>query len=63
MKPQWKEARRFEDIRYEKWQGIAKITIDRPEVSLARARKRSAPAAINASAATRGTSERTASRA
>src|SRR5947208_13807460 len=30
--PQWKEARRFEDIRYEKWQGIAKITIDRPEV-------------------------------
>ena len=32
MKPQWKEARRFEDIRYEKWQGIAKITIDRPEV-------------------------------
>ncbi len=32
MKPQWKEARRFEDIRYEKWQGIAKITINRPEV-------------------------------
>jgi naphthoate synthase len=30
--PQWKEARRFEDIRYEKWQGIAKITINRPEV-------------------------------
>ena len=32
MKPQWKEARRFEDIRYEKWEGIAKITINRPEV-------------------------------
>ena len=32
MKPQWKEARRFEDIRYENWEGIAKITINRPEV-------------------------------
>ncbi len=32
MKPQWKEARRYEDIRYEKWQGIAKISINRPEV-------------------------------
>ncbi len=32
MKPQWKEARRYEDIRYEKWQGIAKIAINRPEV-------------------------------
>src|SRR5712672_2279343 len=30
--PQWKEARRFEDVRYEKWQGIAKVTINRPEV-------------------------------
>src|SRR5437763_13057623 len=30
--PQWTQARRFEDIRYEKWQGIAKITINRPEV-------------------------------
>src|SRR2546430_14721686 len=30
--PQWKEARRFEDLRYEKWQGIAKVTINRPEV-------------------------------
>jgi naphthoate synthase len=30
--PQWKEARRFEDIRYEKWEGIAKVTINRPEV-------------------------------
>ena len=32
MKPHWSQARRFEDIRYEKWQGIAKITINRPEV-------------------------------
>src|SRR3954464_11209829 len=32
IQPQWKEARRFEDVRYEKWQGIAKVTIDRPEV-------------------------------
>ena len=32
MTPQWKDARKFEDIRYEKWQGIAKITIDRPQV-------------------------------
>src|SRR5438105_9422597 len=32
MKPQWKEARRFEDIRYEKWQGIAKIPFGRPGV-------------------------------
>jgi len=32
MKPHWTQARRFEDIRYEKWQGIAKITINRPEV-------------------------------
>src|SRR3954466_14014588 len=30
--PQWKQARRFEDIRYDKWQGIAKVTINRPEV-------------------------------
>src|SRR6266853_2038117 len=30
--PQWKEARRFDDVRYEKWQGIAKVTINRPEV-------------------------------
>src|SRR2546430_2577509 len=30
--PQWKEARRFEDVRSEKWQGIAKVTINRPEV-------------------------------
>jgi naphthoate synthase len=32
MKPQWTQARRFEDIKYEKWNGIAKITINRPEV-------------------------------
>src|SRR5918911_5533260 len=29
---QWKSAGEFEDIRYEKVEGIAKITIDRPEV-------------------------------
>ena len=32
MKPEWKKVREFEDIRYEKWNGIAKITINRPEV-------------------------------
>lgn len=35
MKPQWKTdpaAKKFEDVRYEKWDGIAKITINRPEV-------------------------------
>jgi naphthoate synthase len=32
MKPQWTQGRRFEDVRYEKWNGIAKITINRPEV-------------------------------
>jgi naphthoate synthase len=32
MKPQWTQSRRFEDVRYEKWNGIAKITINRPEV-------------------------------
>lgn len=34
MKPalDWKSAREFEDIRYEKAEGIAKITINRPQV-------------------------------
>ena len=35
MKPEWKNdplAKNFEDVRYEKWDGIAKITINRPEV-------------------------------
>jgi len=32
MKPMWKSAKDYEDIRYQKWEGIAKITINRPEV-------------------------------
>ena len=35
MKPEWKvdaSGKKFEDVRYEKWNGIAKITINRPEV-------------------------------
>lgn len=32
MKPEWKRVKELEDIRYEKWDGIAKITINRPEV-------------------------------
>ncbi|MFT3836675.1 MAG: 1,4-dihydroxy-2-naphthoyl-CoA synthase [Myxococcaceae bacterium] len=35
MKPQWTPApagKGFEDVKYEKWDGIAKITINRPEV-------------------------------
>ena len=31
-KPTWQETRKFQDIKYHKWQGIAKITINRPEV-------------------------------
>ena len=32
MSANWKNAKTFEDIRYEHFEGIAKITIDRPEV-------------------------------
>ena len=32
MKASWKQATPYQDIRYEKWQGLAKITINRPEV-------------------------------
>jgi len=32
MKPEWKTAKEYQDIRYQKWEGIAKITINRPEV-------------------------------
>ncbi|HYR56053.1 MAG TPA: 1,4-dihydroxy-2-naphthoyl-CoA synthase [Myxococcaceae bacterium] len=32
MKAMWKRAKDYEDIRYQKWEGIAKITINRPEV-------------------------------
>jgi naphthoate synthase len=32
MKANWKRVGKHEDIRYEKWQGIAKVTINRPEV-------------------------------
>jgi naphthoate synthase len=32
MKPEWKKVREYEDIKYEKWDGIAKVTINRPEV-------------------------------
>ncbi len=32
LKATWKKAGEHKDIRYEKWQGIAKITINRPEV-------------------------------
>ncbi|WP_114570744.1 1,4-dihydroxy-2-naphthoyl-CoA synthase [Exiguobacterium flavidum] len=30
--PEWTAVRNYEDIKYEKWNGIAKITINRPEV-------------------------------
>ncbi|HXX31967.1 MAG TPA: 1,4-dihydroxy-2-naphthoyl-CoA synthase [Myxococcaceae bacterium] len=32
MKPAWEQVRTYQDIRYEKWQGMAKVTINRPEV-------------------------------
>ena len=32
MKPNWRKAKEYQDIRYEKWEGIAKVTINRPEV-------------------------------
>lgn len=32
MKPDWKTVKTYQDIRCEKWQGIAKLTINRPEV-------------------------------
>ena len=32
MKAEWTAVKEYEDIRYEKWEGIAKITINRPEV-------------------------------
>ena len=32
MKASWKQVQPYKDIRYEKWQGIAKVTINRPEV-------------------------------
>jgi naphthoate synthase len=32
MKAKWTKVKAQQDIRYEKWQGIAKITINRPEV-------------------------------
>ena len=30
MKAEWKEFKTYSDIRYEKWNGIAKVTINRP---------------------------------
>ena len=32
MTRQWETIRTYEDIKYEKYNGIAKITINRPEV-------------------------------
>ncbi|MFM7576933.1 MAG: enoyl-CoA hydratase-related protein, partial [Microcystaceae cyanobacterium] len=30
MQPDWQSVKTYEDIFYHKWQGIAKITINRP---------------------------------
>jgi naphthoate synthase len=32
MKVVWTKAKDYQDVRYQKWEGIAKITINRPEV-------------------------------
>ena len=32
MKREWKQVKKLEDTIYEKWEGVAKITINRPEV-------------------------------
>ncbi len=32
MKASWKRVGKYQDIRFEKWHGIAKVTINRPEV-------------------------------
>ena len=32
MKPKWQKVKDYQDIRYEAWDGIAKLTINRPEV-------------------------------
>ena len=32
MTRQWETIRTYEDIKYEKYNGIAKVTINRPEV-------------------------------
>ncbi len=32
MRASWKQVRDYKDIRFEKWKGIAKVTINRPEV-------------------------------
>ena len=32
MKYKWEKVKEYQDIIYEKWEGIARITINRPEV-------------------------------